>query len=128
MKSYVGGGLKTIIYGPDESRDMTYVTGFRTQKPVHRSGDIERVVVARNVQIYGGSLTVKLMKNGSFTGQERVYTSADPYSYQYHSWVLTSPVFVDIGDTVGLCIVSSSDFDKGLAANVDFHAGIEVTS
>lgn len=128
MKSYIAGGLKTTIAGPSETKDMEYVSGFKAPKPVHRDGEVQRVVVSRNVQIQDGSLTVKLLKNGSETGQDRSYTSADPYNYQYHVWTLSSAVSVSVGDTLGIRVVSSSDFDKGLASDVDLHVGIEVIS
>lgn len=128
MKSYVGGGFKTIIDGPSQSKVMTDVSGFDVQKPVHRDSEVHRVVVARNVNIQVGTITVKLLKNGSETGEQKVYTSSDPANHQYSVWSPSSTVSVVVGDTLGLKVETSSDLDYGVASNIDFQAGIEVES
>ena len=125
MQEYLGGGLETRVYGPSESRTMVGVGGFGgSSLPVLRAGDIERIAILKGVMVAAGSLTIKLLKNGSETGDSKVYTPSDDGVRKV--WTLSSPVAVAVGDEIGLKVETDADYDMGIASSCDLLCGVEV--
>lgn len=94
------------------------------QIPVATAGSVTSIVGLLSEVVTNGTLTVELVRNGTDTGQQLVFTTTDPVT----KVMTVAPGTIDLApnDTVGLRVSTSTPFAP--AGVVDVVVYVEVQS